>query len=248
MLTIKADPALVKRALTQLEREQLPFASALAATNMAILTQVGVLDVMRKRLDRPTPTTMRSLFVKPATKHKPQSRVWFKDKWTAGVPADRYLQQAVLGGARTHKRFEQALIARGIMRRNEYAIPAEWALNEYGNVSRGLITKVLSGLGAAETTSGFQANATGSRRSRRKGNADRYFLLHGLDGQAGIWERLATKRLGGDAIRPVFLFSRSAPAYRVIVPFFKIAENMVKANYKAEFELALRQAMATAKQ
>ena len=245
MLTIKADPTLVKRALTQLEREQLPFAQVMAATRMAKRIKAGVLTVMRFRLDRPTSTTMNSLFVKPATKRNPQARVWFKDQWTTGVPADRYLQQAVLGGARTHKRFEQALIARGIMRRNEYAIPADWTLNAHGNVPRGLITKVLSGLGAAETASGFQANATRSQRSRRKGNAERYFVMHGLDGQAGIWERRGTK--WGDAIRPVFLFSRGTPQYRVIFPFFKIADNMVRAHYPAELEAALSHAMATAR-
>lgn len=245
MLTIKADPALVKRALTQLEREQLPFAQVLAATRVAQRIKAGTLSVMRARIDRPTPTTMSSLFMRPATKKNAQARVWFKDQWASGIPADRYLQRAVIGGARTHKRFEQALISKGIMRPNEHAIPADWALNGYGNVPRGLITKVLSALGAAETTSGFQANATGSRRSRRKGNADRYFLMHELNGQAGIWERRETAF--GDAIRPLFIFSRSAPRYRVMLPFFKIAENMVMAHYPDELEAALSHALATAR-
>ncbi|MEF9672525.1 hypothetical protein QNM99_10280 [Pseudomonas sp. PCH446] len=51
----------------------------------------------------------------------------------------------------------------------------------------------------------------------------------------------------GDAVRPVFVFSSSAPRYRTIFPFFKIAENIVKANYPAVFADAFAQALATAK-
>lgn len=245
MFKIDIDQSHIKRALTAIEREQLPFAQALAATRVAQQIKANARRVMRSRIDRPTSTTMNSLFVKAATKRKPEARVWFKDSWASGIPADRYLQQAVHGGARSHKKFEAALIAKGVMRRNEYAIPADWTLNAHGNVPRGLITKVLSGLGAAETMSGYQANATQSRRSRRKGNAERYFVMHGLDGQAGIWERKGTR--WGDAIRPVFLFSRGTPRYRVAFPFFKIAENTFKAHYPQELEAALAHAMATAR-
>lgn len=243
MLTIKADPTLVKRALTQLEREQLPFARALAATNTAMLVQVGVLDVMGQRLDRPTPATMKSLFLKSATKARPAARVYFKDAFTSGIAADKWMQNVILGGRRGHKGFELALIRRGIMRKGEYAIPVNDVLNDFGNVSRGLMTRILSGMGAAEVKAGYMMNATNSRRSLRKGNASKFFV-HDEGGVRGIWMRHGR---GGKQARPIFIFAPSAPGYRVIVPFFKIAENMVKANYQTEFELALRQAMATAR-
>jgi hypothetical protein len=178
-----------------------------------------------------------------ATKSR-AAEVYFKDSWASGIPADTYLQQAVGGGQRSHKRFEKALIARGIMRGGEYAIPTAAFMNQYGNVSRGTMTKILSGLGAAETRTGYQANASGSARSKRKGNAHRFFSGE-VDGERGVWER---KTMGmGDAVRPVFVFSSSAPSYRTIFPFFKIAQNIVKANYPAEFAAAFAQATATAK-
>lgn len=234
----------LSKALRTLGSKQLPFALALTATRLAMLVKQGELAVMRERLDRPTATTMNSLYVKVAKKGNPEARTFFKDAWTSGVPADTYLQQPVKGGRRSHKRFEKALIARGIMQSGQYAIPAESVLNQFGNVPRGTIMKILSGLSAAETVSGVQANATNSKRSKRKGNADRYFAGD-VDGTQGIWER--KKSAFGDAIRPVFIFSESEPGYRVIVPFYKIADNIVKANRAKEFASAMGQALSTAR-
>lgn len=240
---LSLDAAPISAAFQELEQKHLPFVLALTATRLAQRVKKGTITVMKQRLDRPTPTTLNSLFVKMATKSR-AAQVYFKDSWASGIPADTYLQQAVGGGQRPHKRFEKALIARGIMRSGEYAIPTGAFMNQYGNVSRGTMTKILSGLGAAETGAGYQANASGSARSKRKGNAHRFFSGE-VDGARGVWER---KTMGmGDAVRPVFVFSSSAPSYRTIFPFFKIAQNIVKANYPGEFAAAFAQATATAK-
>ncbi|PTT94557.1 hypothetical protein DBR29_03235 [Pseudomonas sp. HMWF005] len=246
MVSIAASANLeeLSKALRTLGAKQLPFAYALMATRLAVLVKKGELSVMRQRLDQPTTTTMNSLYVQVAKKGKPEARTFFKDAWTSGVPADTYLQQAVKGGRRPHKRFEKALIAKGLMKPGQYAIPAPSALNQFGNVPRGTIMKILSGLGAAETVSGVQANATGSKRSKRKGNADRYFAGD-VDGTQGIWEK--RKTAFGDAVRPVFVFSDSEPGYRVIIPFYKIADNIVKANREREFASAMDQALSSAR-
>lgn len=244
MLSIDAKPDIetLSRALRVLGERQLPFVLANTATQLARRVKSGTLRAMRQRLDRPTSTTMNSLYVKMAKKGDPVARSYFKDAWASGIPADRYLRQTVHGGARRHKRFEKALIARGLMKSSQYAIPAASAMNQYGNVSGATVMRILSGLGAAESAGGYQANATGSKRSRRKGNAERYFVGD-VGGTEGVWER--KKTAFGDAVRPVFVFSDSAPRYRAIVPMFKIADNIVKANYMTEFTSALDQALAT---
>jgi hypothetical protein len=243
-IDLALDAAPITAALQELEKKHLPFIQALTATRLAQRVKKGTIAVMKARLDRPTPTTLNSLFVTFATKAGKPAQVYFKDSWASGIPADTYLQQAVGGGLRPHKRFEKALIARGIMQASEYAVPTTPFLNQYGNVSRGTMTKILSGLGAAETSTGYQANATGSARSKRKGNAHRYFSGD-VDGTRGVWERKTIGRAEG--IRPAFVFAASAPSYRTIFPFFKIAENIVKANYADEFAAAFAQAMATTK-
>lgn len=233
----------VSAGMRELEKRQIPFVMARTATLLAQRVKKGSITVMQKRLDRPTPTTLNSLFVKMATKTR-AAEVYFKDSWASGIPADTYLQQAVSGGLRPHKRFERSLIARGIMRSGQYAVPTTAFMNQYGNVSRGTMLKILSGLGAAESSRGYQANATGSARSRRKGNA-RLFFAGEIDGTQGVWER---KSLGkGDEVRPVFIFSDSAPGYRTIFPFFKIGRNIVNANYQADAATAWAEAMASAR-
>lgn len=233
----------VSAGMRELEKEHIPFVMARTATLLAQRVKKGTITVIQKRLDRPTPTTLNSLFVKMATKTR-AAQVYFKDSWASGIPADTYLQQAVSGGLRPHKRFEKSLIARGIMRSGQYAVPTTAFMNHYGNVSRGTMLKILSGLGAAESTRGYQANASGSARSRRKGNAHRFFSGD-VEGTPGVWER---KSMGmGDAVRPVFIFSESAPRYRTIFPFFKIGQNIVNANYQADAATAWAEAMATAR-
>lgn len=233
----------VSAGMRELEKKHIPFVMARTATLLAQRVKKGTITVMQKRLDRPTPTTLNSLFVKMATKTR-AAEVYFKDSWASGIPADTYLQQAVSGGLRPHKRFEKSLIARGIMRSGQYAVPTTAFMNQYGNVSRGTMLKILSGLGAAESSRGYQANATGSARSRRKGNARRFFSGE-VDGTQGVWER---KSMGmGDAVRPVFIFSDSAPRYRTIFPFFKIGQNIVNANYQADAATAWAEAMSTAR-
>lgn len=233
----------VSAGMRELEKKHIPFVMARTATLLAQRVKKGAITVMQKRLDRPTPTTLNSLFVKMATKAR-AAEVYFKDSWASGIPADTYLQQAVSGGLRPHKRFEKSLIARGVMRSGQYAVPTAAFMNQYGNVSRGTMLKILSGLGAAESTRGYQANASGSARSRRKGNRHRFFSGD-VDGSQGVWER---KSMGmGDAVRPVFIFSDSAPKYRPIFPFFKIGQNIVNANYQADAATAWAEAMASAR-
>lgn len=233
----------VSAGMRELEKKHIPFVMARTATLLAQRVKKGTITVMQKRLDRPTPTTLNSLFVKMATKAR-AAEVYFKDSWASGIPADTYLQQAVSGGLRPHKRFEKSLIARGIMRSDQFAVPTTAFMNQYGNVSRGTMMKILSGLGAAESTRGYQANASGSARSRLKGNAHRFFSGD-VDGTKGVWER---KSMGmGDAVRPVFIFSDSAPRYRTIFPFFKIGQNIVNANYQADAATAWAEAMASAR-
>lgn len=241
-LDIGVNDAPLTKSAMELQQRQIPFALIRTATLLAQQVKKGELSVLKQRLDRPTPTTLNSLFVKMASKGKP-ALVYFKDQWTSGIPADTYLQQAVFGGLRPHKRFEKSLIARGIMRAGQYALPSASFLNQYGNVSRGTMTKVLSGLDAAESGRGYAANATDSKRSMSKGN--RRFFGGVVGDEAGVWERMNTK--WGDAVRPVFIFSDGPPGYRTIFPFFKIAENIVKANMDRVFAGALADAMATAR-
>jgi len=235
---------LLSRALRELGEKQLPFAIALAATRTGQVVKKTLLEELGKQVDRPTPQTLRSLFLKPATKSKPTARVWFKDDFNTGIPADKYLQAQVFGGARRPKRLEIALRKRGLLGGDEWAIPSKDILNQFGNMPGALAVRILSGLGAAETSAGVTANASGSARSRKKGNARRYFIAK-IAKTRGVWERKQTAF--GSAIRPVVIFVKRAPNYRAAFPFFEIAEETVAKNYSRIFMEAIDHAVATAR-
>lgn len=230
-------------AMRQLSDKQLPFALALAATRTGQEIQKNVRRVMRQRFDRPTPTTLKSLYLKAARKAKPEARVWFRDEFVSGVPADKYLQAEVFGGQRAPKGLERALQKRGLLQKGQLAVPASWVQDQYGNVKRGLTQKIMSGL-RVFGEQGYSANATGSKRSRKKGNWERWFVAE-IDGTRGIWER--QKSAMGDRVRPAFVFTDGPRTYRVRLPFFKIAENTVKAHYQRNFIDAIAHAVATAR-
>jgi hypothetical protein len=239
-LTHSTNISAVKAGLTELEKKQLPFATALALTRTAQIVKKGELAAMKQNLDRPTNFTLNSLFMKAASKGKPEARVWFKDFAPKGTPAGSYLQPQVQGGERKHKRHEKALIARGLMKSTQYAVPAAGAkLDSYGNMKRTQYVQILSQL-RAFGEQGYQANATGSKRSARKRKAGTYFAAT-IDGDQGIWR--SVKSAFGEGVQPVLIFADRKPSYRVRFPFFKIAENITKANYGREFVRALDQAI-----
>lgn len=247
MIEVKASSNVeqISRALRELGEKQLPKTLARAATFTAYQIRDNIIDHVTKDFDRVTQTTLKSLYVKSANAKNQTARVWFKDAFTSGIPADKYLQPQVQGGSRGHKRFEKALIARGLMDSGEYAIPTKDVLDAFGNVKGGLSLKILSGLGAAETVSGVTANATSSRRSKKKGNARRFFIAK-IANTRGIWERKGTAF--GVGIRPVFVFVNKAPAYQKRLQFFDIATKTMEQNYQANFGRAIDEAIKWAKE
>lgn len=226
--------------------KQMHFAQVVALNRTAKIVKQGELEVMRARFDRPTPYTMSSLFTMPAKRGQSQlfAKVYFKDESFKGIAATKFLAPGVYGGQRGHKRSERALIANGLMKADQYLVPAAGArLDAYGNVKRGQVVQVLSAL-KAFGQQGYMANRTGSKRSQRKSSKSDYFVGNpGGEGQ-GIWQRVQFGH--GTGAKPIFMFA-SAPKYRVIVPFEKIADNMTKKHLPVQYAIAFDEAMKTAK-
>ncbi len=232
MITIKAPDIKEAQALLEANAKQVPFALALTLTRMAQLVKKGEYKVMAKRFDRPTKSTLNSLFTRPASKTKLQSVVGVKDSGS-GVSAEKYLQASVYGSSRRRKRFEKALIRKGVMRPDQYAMPNKAYLDQNGNIKGAFAKRLLKAVDPNKSA------APDGKKTR----ASRWFVGE-VDGEEGIWER---KRFGKDyGVRPVFVFT-SSPNYRVLVPFFKIADNIIKANYERELINAVEEAMSTAR-
>lgn len=207
------------------------FSTVIALTKTGKLAQTAVLFHMLQVIDKPTRFTLNSTFVKPATIKNPEVTVGLKEG-VGGVVTDpdKYLGPLQFGGPRAHKRFERALIARGIMGTTEYAVPGKGVrLNTFGNISRGLINKILSDLGAQRIT---DQNAT------RQGQ--RYFV--GGRGRAqhlprGIFERR------GKRILAIMIFVR-APVYQKRLQFEETIQatfdRYLESEYTREFNRKIK--------
>ena len=135
-------------------------------------------QVTPKFVDRPTAWTTKSTFVQKSTAEDLSLAVGFKDSASKGTPAARYLQPMVAGQARSQKPSERRLARSSAVFQNRYLVPtgkAPLTLDGYGNVPRGKMTQVLSRIKAL-SSSGFDGNASGSKRSRAKRSQADYFI------------------------------------------------------------------------
>lgn len=141
----------VERGLSDFARRQLPFATALALTRTARDIKANSEKRLRRRLDRPTPFTLRAFAVRRATKRRLAAEVFAKDRQAA------YLSFAEDGGTRRPK--GEAIV-----------VPAERTRrNRYGNMPRGAIGRALA---RGDTFSGDPAGPRGGgiwKRVGRKG-------------------------------------------------------------------------------
>jgi hypothetical protein len=239
-LSIEADLEDAIKGLTKLEREQVPYATAVALTRTAKDSQADVAEQMRRVFDRPTPYTLSATYIKPATKQNLRAEVFIKDIAFKATPAIQWLSPQIYGGTRPSKRFEKLLMSRGILPMGMFAIPASGArLDRYGNMSAGQIIQILSALGASRDPLANR-NKAGKRRGKRRGGE--YFAVsRPTKGLApGVYERIG---LGfGSAIRPVLVFA-GAPVYTKLLPFYETIERTTATKFQPEFVEAFNRAI-----
>lgn len=224
---------------------QIPFATSLAINRTAGKVKRSIVEEMKQSFDRPTPYTLRSLFVTPSTKQKLESKVWFKDEYSVGsqgTPATKYLGPEVFGGARGAKAHEKRLRDKGLMPTSMFAVPAQGAeglLNSYGNINGGLIKQMMSSL-QINRDIGYQSNTTAKSRQRNKKRGN-YFVVGGASNPLGIMRREAN-----GAMQPVLWFVKQ-PSYKPRLDFFGVGERTVVQHLPDEMQRAIAYAMRTAK-
>jgi len=236
-LSVQGDLSKAIKKLNDLERRQIPFATAKALTRTAQAVQKDLRSEMRRVFDRPTRYTLNSLRVRPATKANLTATVHFKNE-AGSDGAGGYLLPQIRGGQRAYKRFELHLQRAGILAPGFYAVPGAGSrLNASGNMSQGQITQILSGVKAHPDPYARSSKASGRRNPKPLA----YFVARpGGHLPYGIWQRV------GAAVRPVMLFVR-APNYKVRFRFGDVAKRGAAKHFPIEFRRALNEALATAR-
>ena len=220
------------------EARDIPKRTATALTRTALEVRKDLRAEMLRVFDRPTPFTLNSLFVKPATMQDLSAVVWLKERSLFG--GQHYLEPQIFGGARPIKPFEERLRRIGALPDGMFAVPGEGArLDRYGNMSRGQLVQILSQL-RAFTEAGFDAHPTASRRSKRNiRKAGTFFVGRPGGGKLplGIWQRIAGQ------LKPVLIFVRG-PRYQGRFKFYEVAERVARREFPLQFERAAAEAAA----
>jgi hypothetical protein len=232
--------ALVSR-LTEIEKRRLPQITLRALNDSAFETREAWADEAAKVFDRPTSLTLRAPLYRKATLQKLEAEVFIRDDATKGTPPATYLTPQVRGGPRQQKRGERALSrAAGF---SAFYVPAPGApLDQFGNVKRGLIQKILSQLQASHDPAQRETGLKRGRRlgrQRRRGGGGSYFIP-----AAGshlkrdvIYERIVTGF--GSSVRPVLVGVNAAPTYRKRYDVFKLAQEIFGRRFSANFRTQL---------
>lgn len=250
-LTVKSNLGQFQKEFAAAVEKQVRFATAVALTRTAQKVKEAEIAEMAAVFQNPTPYTLNSLYMKPATKANLKASVWLKYDSSKGTPAEKYLLPQIMGGQRRLKRFEVALNRIGVLPSGMAIVPSNAVeLDSYGNVPRGLIVRILSYF-QAFGEQGYSANMSDAKRKRmakgtKKSTGTAYFSLQRPRGKLppGIYQRFHFAH--GSAIRPVFIFVRT-PSYSRIFDFYGVAERIARATYPGEFQRAFAQAMATAR-
>lgn len=174
----------------------------------------GLQDEMRRVFNNPTKFTLNSLLVTKTKNHNMEAIVWLKEPKRM---SDHYLLPQILGGARKTKGFERAL-------GDTMLYPAKGLkLTKAGNVSRGLIMKILSALGLAEQAAGYQANRTKKSAKRNAKKQKDYVQLYKASGKMppGVYQRTGKN---GRRLKPILLEGKQGASVKARFQFYKVSE------------------------
>lgn len=255
MLQLKIDVrSLVKRidkSLTALQRDQLPFATALALTHTAQTVQKIEKQNLKEVFPTATPFTERGIGIQKATKNNLDAIVYIKDIQAA------YLEPYEFGG--------KSIPAKPSFR--AMLTPKAIGVNAYGNIP---YQKIKTLLGSDLDNPDVAKTLSASKIARLKKNQAKYFIgvVKTKSGTvSGLWERTNAKiasavhystrkqgfsKSGGLKQKGLRLLVRFTDPRQVTqhLNYYELAKkvipNLVAKNFSLELKKAMRYAMATA--
>lgn len=222
---------------SKLQAEQFPFAVSLAINRTAQAVRSAEQDEMRRVFDRPTPYTLRSVYISPSSKTKLQASVWLKGYEADGFKTTHFIGPQVFGGARRDRRSEHLLRSRGLLRSDEFLVPGVKAKKDsYGNLSRGPLQRALSNLGV-QFDPYSNTTARSAKRNKRRRRPRSEFFVREIGGVKAVWEQ---PRKG--VISPYLVVVKS-PRYERRLDFIGVASRTHDRLFRFQLHLAVQYAI-----
>lgn len=236
MFSISSNIKDVKRDLTALQREQLPFAISLALNAAAPELIEENRDHMRQVFDRPTRWTLNAFHFRRATK----ARLKLTIERKVAVGGRHYLEVQSKGGVRPLTGWEKQIEARApYAGRVGYIAAAKVRRDASGNISRATMQRILSDIKAQGDP---RNNTTKASAKRRRGTFGYFIARPGGRLKPGVYERKARGK-----ISRVMTFDTKAPSYRAVFKFEDVMRRKAEAIMPAKLAAGLNHALATAR-
>lgn len=222
---------------SKLQAAQFPFAVSLAINKTAQAVRKAEQDEMRRVFDRPTPYTLRSVYIKPSDKRKLEASAWLKGYERDGFKTTHFIGPQVFGGPRRDRRSEHLLRSRGLLRSDEFLVPGYKAKKDsYGNLSRGPLQRALSNIGVQFDPLQNTTAASAQRNKRRKRPRSEFFFRN-IDGVKAVWEQ--PRR--GD--KHVYLLVVKSPRYERRLDFVGVATRTHDKMFRLQLQLSVQYAI-----
>ena len=234
-----ADVRAFQEKLKEVENRKVPMAARWALNDVAFEVLKENRALMQRVFDRPTPFTLNAFFVRKATLDNLSAVV---ERKTAQA-GRHFLEVQSDGGPRKMTGVERLMTQRlkysGVI---QAVLPTKHLKrNQYGNVSPGLLNRIISSVQAqgdssANTTADSRARANGGKKRRRA----EYFVPR-ADSKltAGVYERSGADQ----SIKKVLAFSEAAPSYSERFPMEENAQKVASEAIDEAFERGFRRAM-----
>ncbi|SFK45518.1 hypothetical protein [Azotobacter beijerinckii] len=210
-----------------------------ALNHTANQARIALRAEMESVFDRPTPFTLNAVRILNAKPSSLEAAVWVKDEKdnnSKGQAPEDWVAPEVFGGPRVDKKSEMLLRRRGTLPAGRFIVPAEGArLDAYGNMSRGHMLQILSGLRLLSRP-GYTADASNRWRSFRKGHAEAFFVMRRGKVPIGIAERR------GKTVKMVLAFVRQ-PIYRQRLDFHGVVRRLADERLEVNVDKAVTDAL-----
>ncbi len=224
ILSIKPNLNRLERDLGDLERRQIPFASATAVNSLAALVQNAERQAMESTFDGVTPFTKGGVKIKRARKSDPTAIIFLGDV------AEQYLAPYISGG-RHFLGGKRALLN-----------PKNVNVNQYGNLPKGKLA-ALKGrsdvfVGTIKIKGGQTIGGVFQRGNFKVGGARR---------TKGVGKLGRAKIVGQRARLKILIRFTDSQEVRQKLPWYETARDIVSKHATRELDLAMKMALSTAK-
>lgn len=225
------------RWLDDMQRKQVPFATAKALTDTAKDVERELQAEMASAFTSASPFTLRSTFSASATKQRLHAVVGIKDKKLAGGTAPAVLlKEHFTGGERGNKPMEKVMRSIGALPSGWLVVPgAGMPVDAYGNPKRKDVAELIGAL-----RSGLNVHKGRGKRLQTTG----YFVV-----PVGATSHLVPgiyKRINNRVIKPIFVFIQHA-GYRRRIDLPALANRVVDRMFVPNFQRALSEALSSAR-